>query len=200
MLPVLEQAWVNATFGWWGVMATQGVAAASVVVLGTFAGDALRVAGASVARRAAWLMGGGAVMAAISYGWHWGGAPWGMRYSKDLLSASYVLVTAGSGAMLLGVLRWAVDGRGVRLGWLRTFGLNAIAVYVLAELMWKMVLMRWRFATPSGDGSVAIVAAKTWLHAVAGTTAGSWALVGAYIGAYWLGCRAMERRGIYVKV
>jgi len=195
-----EQAWVNARWGWWWVMVTQGVAAASVVVLGTFAGDVLRVARASVERRSAWLVVGGAIMAALSYAWHRGGAGIGMPYSKDLLSASYVLVTAGTGAMLLGALHLLVDGRGVRLAWLRVFGVNAIAVYVLAELVWKMVLMRWKLATPSGDGSAAIVAAKAWLQAGLGATAGSWALVAGYIGVYWLVCRALDRRGIYVKV
>lgn len=67
---------------------------------------------------------------------------WIIPISKDLWSASFVLVTSGLTVMLLGVLRHGVDLRGWRLPGAivcAAFGINAIAAYVLHYLLSGML-------------------------------------------------------------
>lgn len=64
---------------------------------------------------------------------------WGLTFpvNENLWTSSFVLVTSGLGALLLGVLYFIVDilgyKKGVRAGVI--FGANAIAVYVLADVL-----------------------------------------------------------------
>jgi predicted acyltransferase len=58
--------------------------------------------------------------------------------NKKLWTSSYVLLTAGLALMSLALLYWLVDGKRWRGPWTRPFvilGTNAIAAYVLAELL-----------------------------------------------------------------
>lgn len=191
------QQWVREAWGWWGTALTQGLAASAVVVLGDLAGEALRREGLAPAGRAKVLIGAGLAAAGASLVWHRAGLP----YSKDFFTSSFVLVTAGSAAVVLGLMYAAVDiGRWARLTALRVLGLNAIAVYVLAELAWKMVWMRWQVATPGGGSSAAIVAVKAWLSGPLGETGAAWARVALYIALYWFVAWWMYRRRLFIKV
>ncbi|HRN57124.1 MAG TPA: hypothetical protein PLL71_11765, partial [Agriterribacter sp.] len=64
---------------------------------------------------------------------------WGLIFpvNENLWTSSFVLVTSGLGALLLGALYFIVDilgyKKGVRMGVI--FGANAIAVYVLADVL-----------------------------------------------------------------
>lgn len=64
---------------------------------------------------------------------------WGLTFpvNENLWTSSFVLVTSGLGALLLGALYFIVDilgyKKGVRTGVI--FGANAIAVYVLADVL-----------------------------------------------------------------
>jgi predicted acyltransferase len=58
--------------------------------------------------------------------------------NKKLWTSSYVLLTAGLALMSLALLYWLVDGKRWRGGWTKPFvilGMNAIAAYVVAELL-----------------------------------------------------------------
>ncbi len=191
------QQHIHASLGWWGVMLTQGLPAAALVVLGAEAARILR-GGREASQKFTMLAAGGLAMVAVSYLWHrFGGFP----YSKDFFTTSYVLLAAGSGAAILAAMYWVIDVRGwAKLGFLRVYGMNALAVYVLAEFLWKTVLMRWQVETPAGGGSVAIVTLKAWLQHWTTPTVGSWLLVTIYILAYWAVSWRLDRSGIYIKV
>ena len=67
------------------------------------------------------------------------GYVWGLVFpvNENLWTSSFVLVTSGMAAMILGATYYVVDIRRVT-GWTRPgiiFGANAIAVYVLADLL-----------------------------------------------------------------
>jgi predicted acyltransferase len=199
MVSRVMQRDINASLGWWGVALTQGLAAGACVMLGSFAGEMLRVAahGTNRARAGRRLVIEGAAWVVLSYVWHRVDTP----YSKDLFSPTYILVSAGTAGMVLGLMYLLIDIRRATTMWfLRVYGMNALAVYVLAEFLWKTVWMQWRVAIPGDGSSVAITAAKSWLQSGLGTTVGSWALVACYVLLYWMVAWGLYRKGWFIKV
>lgn len=200
--------WIKRSWGWFGVLLTQGLPAASLVVLGSFAGEMLRRGTWGLSRpendepvppliRGATLFTFGFVVSILSYGLH----RWNMPYSKDFLTSSYVLLMAGTGSMVLAMLQWLVDVRqATTLLWLRIYGANAIFIYLLAELMWKMIFVRWYAVVPDGPSTWLITAWKAWMQWPLGATLGSWAHVASYILVYWLVAAWLYRRKIFIKV
>lgn len=83
---------------------------------------------------------------------------WLIPLSKDLWSASFVLVTSGVTIMLLGVFRRAIDLRGRQwpgIAVCTAFGINAIAAYVLHYLLagmlgWQSMDALYAAANPLG--------------------------------------------------
>jgi predicted acyltransferase len=82
------------------------------------------------------------------------GELWGVWFpiNKKLWTSSYVLFTAGCALLCLVICYWITDMKRHRGGWTRPFlifGKNAIAAYVISELIggglsWKgYVLLRW---------------------------------------------------------
>jgi predicted acyltransferase len=193
------QAYLRNHLGWWGTAVTQGLPSAATVMLGAMACGVLRANRDRPGRVLALLGGGGAAMALTGWAWHvWGDMP----LSKDFFTSSYVLVSAGTGAMLLALMYLVIDAWGWTSMWfLRVLGMNALAAYILAEFLWKTVMMRWKVVTPGGGSSVFITAWKGWIqHLVGSPTLGSWVHVATYILAYWLVCWMLYRKGWFVKV
>lgn len=188
--------WIKDQLGWFGVLITQGLPASAIVVLGSFAGDILRRLSPPIDRaKTLAIWGGGFVVA--SYALH----RWNMPYSKDFLTSSYVLLMAGSAAVTLAGLFWLVDIRKAStLLWLRIYGSNAVFIYLLAELTWKMILTRWYAVVPDGPSAWLITAWKAWIQSVAGTTLGSWLHVASYILLYWIVAAWLYKRKIFIKV
>jgi predicted acyltransferase len=194
------QHWLNARLGWIGVGITQGLPATAVVVLGSFAGDWLRRAGSERAHRAAWLAGAGGVLYLAGVALHLTGL---MPASKDFFTSSYVMGTSGAAAMVLAAMYLIVDvRRWTSMEFFRVFGTNALAVYIGAEWIWKTVLMRWQVANPApiGGSSAMITALRAHAQSIVGAPLGSILVVAAYIAVYWLACRWLYRRAVFIKV
>jgi predicted acyltransferase len=198
------QAWLRDQLGWWGTLITQGLPAAATVVLGQFAGEILKRESWLPTKRARILATTGAAVTLASYAWH----HLDMPYSKDFFTSSYVLVSAGTGAVLLALCYFIIDIKKITtMEFLRVFGLNAIAVYFLAEFLWKVALMRWNVASPGGSSTLLITAIKAWLQwpiekiapAIA-SEFGAIARMLVYITFYWLIARALYARKIFIKV
>lgn len=195
------QQYINSNLGWFGVLLTQGMAAAATTQLGSLAGQHL-VGDASPAdrvRQCRALLLGGALTLAASYIWHaFGGLP----YSKDFFTSSYILCAAGTSSILLAALLYVVDVKHwTSLTFLRAFGTNALFIYLLAELTWKCVMMKWKLVTPDGGDSILIASAKAWVQWLAGSQGlGTWLFIISYILLYWLAAHALYRRGWFIKV
>lgn len=189
---------INASLGWWGVMITQGMASAAIVVIGGLAGSVLADERLDDRRRARLLgLGGGAAVLAALLWWQLGDLP----FSKDYFTPTYILVTTGAATLALLALWLVVDRRRLTtLTFFRVYGTNALFVYVLAELVWKTALLRWQVRTPGGGSSIAIAAIKAHLGAATTPCLGSYLTVALYIGAYWLAAYALHRKGWFVKV
>lgn len=190
------QAWLRSNWGWLGTALTQGLPAAAVAILGSLAGRELLRAGNSPSARHALFMRGG-VMTACGAAWHLFGD---MPLSKDFFTSSYVLFAAGSACLVLGSMHELFDRRGVRApAVLVHLGTNAIALYVLAELLWRTCLTRWLVTTPDGGSSSMFVAIKAWLSHLTTPSIGAWLSVACWILAMWLVGRALHARGWFVR-
>jgi len=219
--------------GWLGA-AQQWLPAAAIAV-----GGALTVDWISRERLEAWrriaapiAIGALACLLAAVQGWGYrpgGGGllgPLTIPASKWLFSPAYCLLSIGSGAVLLTLFFAVIDAGGARwaaVPW-RVFGVNAIAVYVGAELCYKLAFSRWLLPVPGGEGGASSLPgainawAAWWLPE--GELA-SWGAIGGaewaggrldwlaisglafsvmWLAGWWAVCRWLDRRKIYIRV
>lgn len=206
-------AWVSArtdtehairAWGWWGTLVTQGLPAAATVVFGVLAGELLR-ADASPARKFATLFLAGVAATAAAVAW---AGPGGFPVSKDFFTSTYVLLSAGTGAMLLALCYLLIDARpGPPRRVFRAvtlipeaYGKNALAVYIAAELTWALAWTRWRLITPWGDGQHLWPASKAWLKHWTTDAAGAWLAIAGYVLIYAALALWLHRKKVYIKV
>ncbi len=120
--------------------------ALATTLLGVLAG---RLIGTprSVARRSLYLaIGGCALVAAGLLCTLW------LPLNKNLWTTSFALSMAGIDSLALAALLWLIDGRGHRL-WVQPFlilGVNAIAVYLVSELLPQALMLAFSAGNPSG--------------------------------------------------
>ena len=83
-------------------------------------------------RKLAWLFGAGATMVAVSLVW----SIW-MPIIKIIWTSSMALFAAGVSFILLGISYYFVDYKGHRsnLTWLKVYGMNSIAAYMLTQIV-----------------------------------------------------------------
>lgn len=104
-----------------------------------------------------------------------------------------------------GVLCWLIQRRGFGLRFFRVFGLNAIAIYFVNEMLFKMVFTEWSLPVFDADNTI-IGTLYAWLRVdrltstQLDTIVGSWAFALVWIGGCWLFVRWLDRRGWYIRV
>jgi predicted acyltransferase len=111
-----------------GILST--IPALVTALAGVLTGHLLRSRQTPVEKVAAMFVAG---VAAMAVGWAWGLV---FPVNKALWTSSYVLLTAGMGLQLLAFCYWLIDIKGYSR-WSKPFlmfGMNALAVYFLAEL------------------------------------------------------------------
>lgn len=273
--------------GWPGGL-TQLLPGTAVVVLGMWSALLLRASALDPWLRGVWLLAGGAACTALAYMVE---GMLSMPFSKDFFTSSYVLLSAGTGAMLLALFYLALDafehrrepGRGVAraaglasllwllplwtllfaatnlaggfeamranlpafvagaigftligliaglrappgesglfrsVGWLCAVpGRNAIALYVGAEVLWRVVLMGWKIPFHDGTMQTMLPALKGFVRddwtlwpsllgnvvrwPGAGQAVADWTFCIAYTLAWWKICHALYKRGVFFKV
>ncbi|MFH1765457.1 MAG: DUF5009 domain-containing protein, partial [Gemmatimonadota bacterium] len=109
--------------------------AVATTLLGIFTGEWLR-SGRTPEAKVRGLLAGG--IAGIGMGLLWGLS---FPINKPLWTSSYVLFTAGSGLVLLGLFYWLMEVRALQ-SWAKPFvvyGMNAIAVFVASGLVAKQM-------------------------------------------------------------
>ena len=126
-----------------GILST--VPAIATTLLGVLAGYILQ-SGGTIAQRCAWLFTAGCGLLAaglICDAW--------LPINKNLWTSSFALFMAGLDSLVLGCMLWLIDGRGYRR-WaqpLVILGMNAIAVYMLSELLPEILIAAF---SPGGSG------------------------------------------------
>lgn len=160
------------------------VSAATIVLAGTWIGDAMRAVPTPIARaRLAARAGAGAVVAGLAMAA-------AIPLNKRIWTPSYVVVSFGLACLVFAALLWwcgrriAADG----LGPLKTLGANAIAVYVATTLAATTVL----------EPAQHVLVPDLAQFVTAAGAAVAWA-TGVLVGGYVF-CRVLERRGIFVRL
>lgn len=190
---------VEAQLGWLGA-AQQWLPGAAVAVAGGLVTELLTSRGAH-ARRTLLVAAIGAAATLLAIAWHLAPQPLGMAMSKWFFSPSYALVTIGTGSLLLAGFYYVADVRRLYgFGFLRVFGVNAIAVYVVAELSFKLVWSKWRIPSPSGGDDSVMGGTMAWLAHLLGKGPGLWLHITLYLLLCWLFCLWLYRKQIFIRV
>jgi predicted acyltransferase len=183
-----------------GVLST--FPAIATTILGLLAGAWVRSDRKPFATTLGFLLGG---LGLVTLGVLWGeAAPAWLLFpiNKNLWSPSFVLLTGGLASALFGLTYWVVDVLGVRGGTAPfvQFGKNAIALYVGSELLaGTLGSIRWA----GSDGVVRSLAERIHLAAFASwlpPMLAAFAFALATVLLWYVVARAMDRRGVYVKV
>jgi predicted acyltransferase len=203
--------------GWLG-MAQQFLPLTAVAVMGGWCTELITAGRFDKPRRALLLAASGLGVIGFAYllqaGYDGGGGGWlgplTQPFSKWFFTPSYCLLAAGTGAVLLAGFYAVTDVWKVNSLWfLRVFGLNALALYVGAELSFKIIFAKWQIIHPNGysgamaggfiswveHGAASLGAGPWWAAAI-----GGWAFVLAWLGMWWMFCWWLWRRKIVVKV
>lgn len=178
------------------------IATSALVILGTYAGEALADAGRTVLQRALRLAGAGVVLAALGWLWHFD-----LMFSKALWTAPYLLFSGGLALVILAVAHALVEGLGAR--WLAApwlvFGRNAILAYFGAIVVKHHTVDEWRTRLadgPSGtirEGSVRDAIVETFIAWFGGPW-GSFAWTLSWLALVWLACAWCYRRKLFWRV
>ncbi|MFG0305383.1 MAG: heparan-alpha-glucosaminide N-acetyltransferase domain-containing protein [Phycisphaerales bacterium JB040] len=212
----LEPTVLNKVIGWLG-MWQQVLPLAAVAVCGGLTTDLLRrgVRGSepedarTESVNAGLALGAGALLVGLGYVLQWGyraegGGLWGawtVPFSKWFISPAYCLLSAGTGMMLYAGFFYVIDARRWTGAWaLRVYGLNAIALYLAAELSFKILWARWQMPGPGGRTMSWASGSQEWLAAWLGRGPGLWAHVLLYLGLWWVFCWWLYRRKWFFKV
>jgi predicted acyltransferase len=173
------------------------VPTSAMVLIGTAVGDVLRRESLASTRKVGYLFVGGAALAVV--GWLWS---LDLPFNKPVWTASYILYTAGWGAVVLGVFYVLVDVRGWRpFGYpFVVAGTNAIFAYVAPILVKVYILRGWTWTMPDGSHLPLEQAFMHLSFAHLGRIAGGWLYAISYIGFWWLILLWMHRRRILLRV
>lgn len=191
-------SYLNATYlqPWGGKGLLSVVPTTALVLIGTALGDLLRTDGGT-GRKLRWLLLAGATLTLA--GWLWS---LDLPFNKPVWTASYILLTAGLGALVLAALYGLIDG----LRWralafpLVVFGSNAIVAYVAPILVKIHVLQEWSW--PAADGAPRTVQ-QALLEACTtqfGRTQGGWVYTAGYIFCWWLVLLLLYRKKLFLRV
>lgn len=132
-----------------------------------------------------------------------GGLAWDIWFpiNKNLWTSSYTLFTAGAGLELLAVCYWLIDVKGFRRSFYPAivFGMNPIAVYVLAAVVMKLML---RVRVGAGEDAPNL---KQWIfeHGFltwAQPVSASLAFAVAYVLVWFAVMAVLYERRIFIKI
>jgi predicted acyltransferase len=131
------------------------IPAIGTAILGAFAGRWLG-SGRPLSERIAGLFGAGFLATCAGLAWHWS-----FPINKSLWTSSYVLFTAGAGAMSLAACLWVIDDLGVK--WWTTpfkvFGVNPLVAFVGSGLSARLIYSLIRF-----DVGGRTVSLQSWIY------------------------------------
>ena len=173
------------------------VPASALVLIGTAFGDVLRRSDRAPTSRAAWVLVAGVALVAV--GWLWN---LDLPFNKPGWTASYILYTAGLGALVLGFLYLLIDVNG-RRAWafpLVVFGSNAILAYVAPILVKVHVLQEWGWQTADGSLIPLQAALLGVVTAQFGRIPGGWIYTFGYILFWWLVLFRLYRKQVFLRV
>jgi predicted acyltransferase len=192
-------SYLNATYlqDWGAKGLVSVVPTTALVLIGTALGDLLRNEKWSVARKLGWMLAAGLALAAG--GWLWS---LDLPFNKPVWTASYILLTAGLGALVLAGLYGPIDALRWR-AWafpLVVFGSNAIVAYVAPILVKIHILQEWIWSTADGTPRTVQQALLDACTREFGRGQGGWTYTAGYIFVWWLVLLVLYRRKLFLRV
>lgn len=144
-------------------------------------------------QKCAWLLGSGLVLIVLGQLWN----PW-FPINKKLWTSSFVLFMGGCAAVLWALFIWLIEIKGWRRGWgfWLVFGMNAIASYVLSELLPAPL---WTIHVTPHVNLGAWIYARSFIH-IHPPGVGSLAYSVTYTMICWLIMLVLYRKKIFIKV
>lgn len=127
--------------------------------------------------------------------------------NKKIWTSSYVLYTTGLAMMVLGVMMYWIELKGVR-GWLTrffdVFGKNPLFIFVLSGVWVKLYALA-RIPDGIKDGKEVFINAYSWLfkyvfQPTLGNFPGSLAFAISHVIIFWLIGSILDRKKIYIRV
>lgn len=177
-----------------GLLST--IPAISTALIGVLAGQWL-MQKREAFDKAAGLFVAGALCVIVGYVWDWV-----FPINKALWTSSYVMFTGGLALQLLALCYWAIDLKGYKR-WAYpfvVFGVNALALYVLSSLLFKVLLLIKATKLDGEEGTLRDFIYErgftTWLSPINASL--GFALC--YVALWWLVMLALYRRRIFIKV
>ena len=126
---------------------------------------------------------------------------YGFPINKKIWSSSYVLVTSGLAALLLGLLLWIIDIKGHKT-WSRffeSFGVNPMFIYVVAYVM-NILVGNIVFTHQGHLTSVYSYINNAWFAPVFGNYMGSLVYALVFVGISWMIGNVLYKKKIYIKL
>ena len=171
---------------------------AAMVLLGSVAGDILRVERWTPWKRVRTLATMGAFLLAVGWLWHLF-----LMMNKPVWTPSYISYAAGWGALGIAGFYILADIWKLQRVFhpLVIFGANALVAYAGAILFKVHVLQEWTIHSPLSDKKVTLQqAALDWcIQHSGGRISGGWLYTCSYIGVWWLVCWYLYRRKIFLR-
>jgi predicted acyltransferase len=182
----------------WGIKGLiSAIPTAGMVLIGSVFGELFQRRQYPIPQRSLLVLLGGAALTASGYA-----ASLFLPMNKPLWTASYILFTAGLGAILLAVLHFVVDSTkfGTKFAFLLLVpGANAITGYVAPILIKINVLQGWTVMTSAGRTTVESALQNT-CYAAAGRVNGGWLYTLGYIAVWWTFLYYLYRKQWFLRV
>lgn len=176
----------------WGLPSV--VPTTALVMIGSLIGDLLRAYGISPLRKVAGLITAGLTLAAGGFLWNHS-----LAFNKSLWTPSYILLSAGTATIILGIFYFLIDSHQWKHYWAYpfvVFGSNAILAYVAPILTKVFVLDDWQ--------ALHNVTIRQWYLQTLSTTTnpitGGWLYTLSFIALWWGILWILYRKKIFVRV
>jgi predicted acyltransferase len=132
------------------------------------------------------------------------GIIWGLIFpvNKPLWTSSYVIYTAGWASVIMAILIWVIDIKGIT-GWTSffvVFGMNPLFIFALSGI-WARILTRLIKFTINGEAltGYSFLYEKVF-RPLAGDINGSLLFALTHIAFFWLICYILYKKKIFIKV
>lgn len=169
----------------------------ALVLLGTLIGDALRRRDRDHTWKLARLTLLGVSFMTLGFIWNLH-----LPFNKPLWTPSYILFSAGTGALMMALFYLMIDANN-RRAWaypLVVFGSNAIVAYVAPILVKVLILQQWTIPVASGKHVVLLDRILNVFTSHAGRIPGGWLYTATYIVVWWLVLWQLYRKQLFIRV
>ncbi len=173
------------------------VPTAALVLIGTAIGDLLMRDDVRHVNKTVWLLVAGGAMAVAGLLWNLD-----LGFNKALWTPSFILLAAGLGSVVLGLLYLVIDASGWR-AWaypLLVFGANAITAYVAPILVKLWVLQEWQVHGAGGQNTPILQAILDGCVKHAGRIPGGWLYTIGYVVVWGLILWQLYRKKVFLRV